>query len=69
MTDTPEKTEIKADADKRPKPEARRTWLTERPSEEFGPTGRFVDLTEAEVRAAPEGVLVRPTAEQLAQRA
>ncbi len=51
------------------KPEPQKTaWLTVKPSEEFGPKGRFVDLTDAEHKAAPKGVLVEPTPEQLAQR-
>ena len=43
-------------------------WLTTEPSEAFGPAGSFVDLTKAESDAAPKGVLVKPTADQLALR-
>lgn len=42
--------------------------LTVAPSDEFGPAGRFVDLTAAELAAAPADVLVEPTPEQLALR-
>lgn len=45
-----------------------KVWLTTRSSQEFGGRGRFVTLTETEAAAAPEGLLVEPTAEQLAQR-
>ena len=44
------------------------TRLTTRHSAAFGAAGRFVDLTEIEALAAPEGLLAVPTAEQLAQR-
>jgi|GEM_PF-2125187 len=47
---------------------ARATWLTARTSEAFGPKGRFLSLTAEEAASADEGVLIRPTAEQLAQR-
>lgn len=43
-------------------------WLTARSTPELGPKGRFLALTEAEAKAAPKGVLVVPTAEQLACR-
>lgn len=43
-------------------------WLTAAASEAFGAAGRFVDLTEDEAKAAPAGLLVAPTAEQLALR-
>ncbi len=46
------------------------TWLTSQPSE-FGPTGWFVDLTDeqhADADKAFPGLLVKPTAEQLALR-
>lgn len=42
-------------------------WLTTGPSDEFGPTGHIVMLTEDAARAAPEGLLIAPTPEQLAQ--
>lgn len=43
-------------------------WLTAAASEAFGAAGRFVDLTDDEAKAAPAGLLVAPTAEQLALR-
>lgn len=46
----------------------RETFLTSRVSERFGPRGAFVTPTEAELAEAPEGLLVRPTPEQLAAR-
>lgn len=52
-----------------PPPEARSTWLTAVASEAFGPAGHFHDLTAEEAAAAPEGVLVAPTPDQLALRA
>jgi len=36
--------------------------------DEFGPAGKFLDLTPTEAGKAPKGVLVAPTPEQLAQR-
>lgn len=71
MTKTPDKT-----ADKSPEPAAKEpardpalaTWLVNITTDEHGPAGRFVELTEEEARAAPEGVLVKPTREQLALR-
>lgn len=47
---------------------AKTQWLTTAASEGFGPAGHILDLTEAEVAAAPAGLLVAPTTEQLAQR-
>ena len=44
------------------------TWLTTRADEAFGAAGRFVDLTQAEHDAAPKGLFVKPSAEQLALR-
>lgn len=44
------------------------TWLTTRADEGFGAAGRFVDLTQAEHDAAPKGLFVKPSAEQLALR-
>lgn len=46
----------------------REIYLTTRVSERFGPRGAFVPLTDAEAADAPEGLLVRPTLEQLAAR-
>ena len=43
-------------------------WLTTGPSDDFGPTGHIVMLTEDAARAAPEGLLIAPTPEQLSQR-
>ena len=47
---------------------AKSTWLVALTTDEHGPAGRFVELTETEAKAAPEGVLVKPTREQLALR-
>ncbi len=44
------------------------TWLVALTTDEHGPAGRFVELTETEAKAAPAGVLVKPTREQLALR-
>ena len=44
------------------------TWLTTRADPDLGPAGRLVDLTSAESAAAPDGVLVEPTPDQLALR-
>lgn len=46
----------------------RRPYLTTRHDDVLGPEGRFVDLTPDEAKAAPEGLLAPPTAEQLARR-
>lgn len=54
-----------------PTPDAepsKRAYLTTDYSAKFGPQGRFVDLTEAEFAAEPEGLLIVPTPEQLARR-
>lgn len=42
--------------------------LTTRASDEFGAKGRILDLTAAEIAAAPEGLLADPTPDQLALR-
>lgn len=47
---------------------ARSVWLVARTTDEHGPAGSFAELTEDEARLAPEGVLVKPTREQLALR-
>lgn len=47
---------------------AKTQWLTTAASEGFGPAGHILDLTDDEVAAAPAGLLVAPTPEQLAQR-
>jgi hypothetical protein len=44
------------------------TVLTTDWSEAHGPAGRFIEVTTDQIAAAPEGLLVLPTAEQLAQR-
>jgi hypothetical protein len=43
-------------------------YLTTRASAEYGGQGLFRDLTDAELRAAPDGLFVTPTADQLALR-
>jgi len=45
-----------------------KAYLTADFSDEFGPKGRFIDLTEAQFAAAPAGMLLIPTPEQLARR-
>lgn len=68
-TDAAAKAPAPAPASDTRKPEPSKVaWLTVKPSPEFGPKGRFVDLTDAEHKAAPKGVLAAPTPEQLAQR-
>lgn len=42
-------------------------WLTTASSEGFGPAGHILNLTPSEAAAAPEGLLITPTPEQLAQ--
>ena len=68
-SDTPADKPVGKPADKPvATPAPREVWLTARTSEAFGPKGRFVPLTAAEAATADEGVLTRPTPEQLAQR-
>jgi len=47
---------------------ATKPYLTTRASETHGGRGSWHDLTEAEFKAAPEGLLKTPTADQLALR-
>lgn len=47
---------------------AKTQWLTTASSDAYGPAGHILDLTDAEAAAAPEGLLIAPTPEQLAQR-
>lgn len=66
----------KPKASAKPKPKAapkaratgKKTWLTSGPSD-LGAQGTFVDLTDDEARKQPKGLLIEPTAEQLALRA
>lgn len=60
--------EAEAEADSARFQAAKTQWLTTAASEAFGPAGHILDLTDAEVAAAPDGLLVAPTPEQLAQR-
>lgn len=46
----------------------RTTYLTAWSSEEFGPQGRFVDVTADEWASADPGLLIEPTEDQLARR-
>lgn len=43
-------------------------WLTTAPSAAFGPAGHILNLTPSEAAVAPDGLLIAPTPEQLAQR-
>lgn len=58
--------------DKTPEPAAKEApkspWLVALTTDEYGPAGRFVELTEEDARSAPDGVLVKPPREQLALR-
>lgn len=65
-----ESTEGPAPADSPLAPAAKGTaaYLTTSTTEEFGPEGKFHDLTRGEYEAAPKGLLVSPTPEQLAMR-
>lgn len=65
---TPPSSESDGEKDRAPLPAETSPWLTTGPSDDFGPTGHIVMLTEDAVRAAPEGLLIAPTPEQLAQR-
>ena len=65
---TQDPADMRADDAGGPPPPAKSTWLVALTTDEHGPVGRFVELTEAEAKAAPEGVLVKPTREQLALR-
>jgi hypothetical protein len=51
-----------------PKADKTRTWLVTQTTEAFGPAGSFLELTAAQAKAAPEGVLVEPDETQLAMR-
>lgn len=49
-------------------PQSVTPWLTTAPSEGFGPSGHILNLTDDQAAEAPEGLLIAPTPEQLAQR-
>lgn len=65
---TPPSNESGGENDRTPPAVETSPWLTTGPSDDFGPTGHIVMLTEDAARAAPEGLLIAPTPEQLSQR-
>lgn len=49
-------------------PQTGAPWLTTASSDRFGPAGHIRNLTPSEAAEAPDGLLIAPTPEQLAQR-